>query len=186
MNKFNIIKSVIALVSLAVLSGCASPMIQSSGVEESTYRSSESVSSNHILHRNISVETNGFLETSKSLVSKQSKSNLNNEDAKKAIENSLNSAGMLGDANSEYLLTATLIDADLGSIWTNKASKREISVQYSITTLFSKGIYDNVITGIGENDFKLFTVDNYGREKSASEKAYKDNFRQLIEDLKNL
>lgn len=181
----NSIKVLIAGVLLAVLSGCASPRIQSAGIDESAYEAN-SVPASHTLHRNVSVKTEGFLETSKNLFAENNKSSLNDEDAKKAIERSLDHAGMLGNSNSEYVLTAKLIDADLGNIWVNKASRREITIEYNLVSLFSENIYDNIITGVGENDFKIITFDNYGREKRAAEKAYKDNFRQLIEDLKKL
>lgn len=181
----NSIKVLIAGVSLALLAGCASPRIQSAGVDESSYEAN-SVSASHTLHRNVSVKTEGFLETSKNLFAENNKSNLDNEDARKSIERSLDYAGMLGNANSEYVLKARLVDADLGNIWVNKGSKREITIEYNLVSLFDENLYDNIITGVGENDFKIIGFDNYGREKRAAEKAYNDNFRQLIEDLKDL
>lgn len=184
----NSIKVLIAGVSLVVLSGCTSVGSQPTGNEEATYYTSSGVSQDYELFENISVETHEFLETTKNAFSAKSTANLNNENAKKVIEASLNEANLLARGEGRYLLTARLVDADLAGVFigTNRNEKRSITIEYNLVDLFNQSsLYDNVITGRAERDAP-FVANAWTQQKITSEIAYKDNFRQLIEDLKDL
>lgn len=184
----NSIKMLIAGVSLAVLSGCASVGPQPTGNEYATYYTSSGVAQDHELFENVSVETHEFLETTKNHLSSKSTANLNNENAKKVIEASLDEANLLAGGEGRYLLTARLVDADLAGVilGTNRNEKRSITIEYNLVDLFDQGsLYDNVITGNADRNAP-FMANAWTQQKITSEIAYKDNFRQLIEDLKDL
>lgn len=184
MKIFNLIKLSVASLALVALSGCVnSKAVSASGSE---YYTAETVSSQHALHNAVSVSTTGFLETSRSAFSSQNKSNLNNEDAKTAIENSLENAGLLASTDGSYNLTAKLVDADLGNIWVNKVNERDIVIEYTLVDSAGVVVYNNVITGEGRRDYRLFDFNLLGKEQLTATKAYQDNFRQLIEDLRKL
>lgn len=183
----NLFKSAIAIGSLVVLSGCASMGPTATGVSESTYTSNESVSPEHRLHRNVSVEAEGFLATSRNPHSSRATANLDNSDAKKAIEKSLLSANLLSNGQGRYVLTAQMIDPDLSGvlIGSNRVSKRNIVIKYFLRDMEGSTIYSNIITGSGDRDAPLMG-NIWKQQKITSEIAYRDSFRQLIEDLKNL
>lgn len=185
----NLLKVVAVGISLVLLSGCASPFISPADVDRSAYKvdPSEKVSSNHKLSNDVTVETTGFLETTKVYIKRNSKSNLNDENAKKAIEKSLKAAGMFGGLSGDYTLKATLVDSDIGNIFSTRSYKRKMIINYKlINDISGEVIYDKTITGHGKGEFYIITFDHYGREQDVAEKAFKDNFRQLIEDLKSL
>ncbi|WP_133155036.1 hypothetical protein [Billgrantia endophytica] len=185
--KTTTIKMVFAIVSLAVLSGCASMGPSATGVSESTYRADKHVSAQHKLHGNVSVKTEGFLNTSRNPHSSRSTANLDNSDAKKAIEKSLSSANLLASSGGEYTLTAEMKDPDLAGvlIGSNRVSKRNIVIKYFLKDKGGSTIYSNVITGSGDRDApRMGNI--WKQQKITSEIAYQDSFRQLIEDLKGL
>ena len=120
-------------------------------------------------------------------VKKQSIHQQINVDAKKAIEKSLKAAGMFGGLSGDYTLKATLVDSDIGNIFSTRSYKRKMIINYKlINDISGEVLYDKTITGHGKGEFYIITFDHYGREQDVAEKAFKDNFRQLIEDLKSL
>lgn len=178
----NIFKLLVAGVSLAVLSGCANTQAVSG---EESYYSNGKVDYNHKLYKNVSVEkVDDFLETSKNLFSDKKTSNLNNEEARIALEKSLKASGMLSNGYADYSLDATLVDADLASLMSDRMEERNVSIEYNLK-YSGNNIYSNVITGNGENEVGFIYL-QWKEEHNTSKKAYKDNFRQLIEDLKDL
>lgn len=182
----NLFKSAIAIGSLVVLSGCASMGPTATGVSESVYTSNSQVSNQHRLSNNVKVETEEFLETSRNAYSSRATANLNNSDAKKAIESSLANAGMLARSGGEYTLRAIMVDPDLSGTITgsNRSWNREITIRYLLTGN-NRTVYDRTITGVANRD-KGGLHNVWSEQKTTSEIAYRDSFRQLIEDLKNL
>lgn len=183
----NTTKLLVVFVLMIFISGCASPRIKPAGVEETLYEVEEDkrVSSDHFLYKGISVETEDFLETTRYYMSQKSIPSLNNEDAKLAIERTLDSANLLSSDNSSYLLKATLTDADRGSVFSARTSmRRDIIVNYRLIERESNNVvYDKDITGIGRGNFYIITFNYYGRQREVAEMSFNHNFEQLINDL---
>lgn len=183
MKTFTFIKLAVASLALVVLSGCVANVKPVNA--EASYAISESkVSADHPLVNNVSVETNDFLETSKTKISLRT-ANLNNEEAKVAIEESLNSAGMYVNNLGQYLLTARLVDADNANFSGDRMRERNISIHYILSDNSGSSFYNNIILGEGRNNIPLMGS-QWTQENITATRAYQDNFRQLIEDLRKL
>ena len=179
----NSIKVLIAGISLAVLSGCANTKAVTS---QDIYYTSEKVNSQHKFSNNIEVDKlDGFLETSKNLFSEAKTSNLNEAEARRALEKSLDEAGMLSNGSADYLLDISLIDADLASLMSDRMEEREITIRYTLKNPLVNTVYKNVITGRGENEIGFIGF-QWKEEHITATRAYRDVLRQLIEDLKDL
>lgn len=179
----NLFKSAIAIGSLVVLSGCANT--QGGASHLNAYYSTSNVSQEHRLHNNVQVgDLNGFLDTSKNLFSTQKTANLSEDEARKALEESLRQAGMLSNSG-KYRLDAELVDADLAGLMSHRMTERNITISYVLSEAYRATLYESVITGRGENQIG-FINNQWKEERVTAERAYQDNFRQLIEDLKNI
>lgn len=188
MNKLNITKSIIALASLAVLSGCAAVHSPHVNMDNTVYESTSEVNANSELKNNVS------LEEVKDFKSSSTSAGLNNETAREAITKSLKSADLLSlNDNGRFELSAYLIDADDAGLFIETRNQmtgfdRNIIVNYSLYDTENKYVvYKESITGSGVNDYEDATIFGfYDHVRVAGERAYNDNFRQLIEGLKNL
>lgn len=177
----NSIKVLIAGVSLVLLAGCANTKAVTS--QDAYYKSTEVVS-NSKLSNNIQVEAEGFRETSKNLFSENRTSSINNSEAKKAIEESLKTAGLFSQEGS-YVLKASLLDSDLAGFWGQKTEEREISINFLLEDSYNNVIYNKDIVGKGENEIGFISL-QWKEEHIVATRAYRDAFRQLIEDLKDI
>jgi hypothetical protein len=86
--------------------------------------------------------------------------NLNNENAKKVIETSLDKANLLAGEKGDYTLTAYLTDADLAEVLfgTNRSWKRYISINYLLTDINGNKIYNKEITGYAKREMRGFHI----------------------------
>jgi hypothetical protein len=63
--------------------------------------------------------------------------------------------------------------------------ERKITIRYALRNPLVNTVYENVITGRGENDVGFMYL-QWKEEHITATRAYRDAFRQLIEDLKDL
>lgn len=176
----------IPLLATVMISGCSSQIIQPVEVENSQYISNEAVG--HYLENSITVETINFLPTISRVSNMEGRANLNNKDAKTAIENSLESIGFLGDDSTKYTLKADLIDSDLDKTFSERFDK-DISIDIEIEYTLKEGdniVYNENIKSSASNGRPLFSFNVYKNEKNVVEKAYRNNFKQMIENLQSL
>lgn len=183
----NVFKKCISLFTISLaLSGCSSNMIEPADVEKSAFIANK-IDNKHFLHKNLEVETNGFFFISDEILTKKSRANLDNDDARKALELSLDSANMLS-SDADFTLRATLLDAGLEEkIGFRFINNREINITINYILFNNLGhiIYDKDITSSGYiSDYSLFNLNAYEKEKDAVERAYKENFKELTYDLK--
>jgi hypothetical protein len=196
MKTINFIKLAIATISIALVTGCANT--RPADVNNSGYHEAQTVPASHRLSNAVAVEADGFVGTSKFMMSGRTASNLDNNTAKKAVESSLDSAGMLAsnEAKALYKLFVTHVEDDTmtgNEVFTTRNNWAglviTITLNYQLvdnatgTTIYnsdttSEGVHDKWRGNIFANWYEL--------QRQSVERSYQDNFRQLIEDLRQL
>lgn len=149
---------------------------------------SQKVEEETFFANNISVRTDGFLETDRRLYSGDMKSNLNNLEARKAIEASLDSAGMFNN-NGEYLLDVKLADAGESNFLENddKSLDRQVRIEFDlINQVDEERITRDLVVGNGKKRTGKMFKDMSNEEYLMSKMAYQDAIKKLIDKVKIL
>lgn len=177
----------IALIFLAI-QGCVA-LTGEADPDKSTYISEQQVSPAHKLHKGIKVgKVEGFVGTNPIAVMGKISPNLNNDTARQAIEDTLDSADLLASSNALYVLDAKMIeDGAIGffgyeTVW--GGTERNIEIQYVLHEIDNRlKLYDEVITSHGEASCEDKCVGLYLQERIAAERSYLQNMKTMLNAL---
>lgn len=179
------IKLAMAILGMMVLSGC----VTVTGIpreDNVVYNSTSKKTTLHYLTNSVSLgEINGFPGMSIITLSFKTNPNLNDEEFEEYLLKSLGNAGLLGE---RYVLNAELVDSDNWGLVVDTGigkKTRNLAVKYTLLNANREIVYSEVIVGDGEIKNYNFFRPYHLIEREAAEKGYKDNIRQLIEDLKS-
>ena len=184
----------VALLTIAIsaisLTGCVTVTAESNP-EKSALTGTAPVGFGHALHEAVKIgDLEGFKGTSIFPITGRVSPNLDTEGAKKALELTLDNAGMLANAENDarYQLNAKVEDSGEIGAWGSESSingiERNSIIHYALVNLKNgQDVYARSIDSYGESDGGGMAF--YLVEKEASEASYKDSFRQLIIDLKS-
>lgn len=176
----------IAVTSMLFLSGCMT-VTGTPREEHVIYPDDGSDDASYALSDSITVgEMSEFMGTSIITLSFKTNPNLDNDDFRDYLSQSLEHAGLLGEG---YVLNAQLLDSDNFPLGFKDALamgdvSRNIIIKYTLVNANGETVFAEVIEGDGSLYNGNFFRPYHLIEREAAEKGYGDNIRQLIERLR--
>ncbi|NWO07473.1 MAG: hypothetical protein HLX50_17815 [Alteromonadaceae bacterium] len=179
------IRIAISLFSMMLLAGCMT-VTGAPREENVVYNETSTEQAGSALSDSVSLgEVSEFPGMSVITLSFKTNPNLDDDEFKEFLRQSLDNAGLLGEG---YVLDAKLVDSDnwgLGFDLGLGELTRNLAVEYTLKNPDNEVVYSEVIVGDGEITNYNFFWPYHLIEREAAEKGYKDNIRQLIEELKS-